>query len=169
MTTEEALLFLEQHQPMPSDSELSQEEIKKYDDVRRFFMNEKDARCIPLFLNSFGYIDCFGVYQLVEDVICQFSTEEVIPHLKDALNSKQYSILYWNAHIASSFPSNELLQQLQNLLLEKDFDLKFATLTALGQFDKSLSEPIVRSFLKMEQEQELIDIANDILNKNDRR
>lgn len=162
MTTNEALDFLRQHQPMPADIELSQDLIDKYDEVRKFFLNEKDIRSVPLFLNSFGNINGFGVYQLVEDVIIKFSSEEVLPHLKVALSRSEYSIRYWNLQIAANFPSIELLPQLKILLKEDDFDLKYNTLTALGQFGSDVVKPIVEDFLEREQDEELIELAKDI-------
>ena len=72
MTVEQGLAFLNAYQPMPDDTELSEELVRAYDEVRRFFIEHPDARCIPLFLKSFGAGDGFGVYQLVEDVLRHF-------------------------------------------------------------------------------------------------
>ncbi len=163
MTTNEALDFLRQHQPMPADDKLSQDLIDRYDEVRKFFLSKKDARCVPLFLNSFGYIDGHGVYQLVEDVITQFSPEEVVPHLEIALHNPEYSVRYWCAQIASVFPSDKLLPKLQLILEFDDFDLKYAALTALEQFEKYQSKPIIEGFLQKESDEELIDLAKNIL------
>jgi hypothetical protein len=38
MTQEEALNFLKEYQPMPKDEDLSEELIRKYDEVRQFFL-----------------------------------------------------------------------------------------------------------------------------------
>ena len=38
MTTEQALAFLQAHQPMPDDQDLSEALIRTYDEVRQFFM-----------------------------------------------------------------------------------------------------------------------------------
>ena len=68
---EEALKFLEAYQPLPSDSELSKNIniLNIYNEVRKYFLTHYDPRCIPLFLNSFGGRNGFGVYQLIEDVL----------------------------------------------------------------------------------------------------
>jgi len=70
MTTSEALSFLQAHQPMPDDDVLDAhpEILQKYEEVRKYFVENPDPRCIELFLNSFGGWNGFGVYQLVEDV-----------------------------------------------------------------------------------------------------
>ena len=42
MTRDQALDFLQKHQPLPPDDELRQEEIDAYDEVRRFFLANHD-------------------------------------------------------------------------------------------------------------------------------
>lgn len=69
LTKNEAISFLEEHQSMPKDDELKESEIKKYEEVRKYFLDNPDEQCIPLFLNSFGGKDGFGVYQMVEEVL----------------------------------------------------------------------------------------------------
>ena len=55
MITEiEAISFLKEHQPMPSDVELKEDEIQMYEQVVRYFIDNPNERCVPLFLNSFG-------------------------------------------------------------------------------------------------------------------
>lgn len=54
ITRIEALSFLKRHQPMPSDKEIKQEELETYEEVRKYFQNNFDERCIPLFLNAFN-------------------------------------------------------------------------------------------------------------------
>jgi hypothetical protein len=165
MIQEEALDFLRQHQPMPKDEDLTADIINKYNEIRLFFIEHKSKECIPLFLNSFGYINGLGVYQLVEDVILQFSMEDIIPYMKEALKSNIYSIRYWNVQIAANYPSFELLPMLTDLLKEDDFDIKYNTLTALRQFDNKVYIPILEEYLKIEKEKELIDVTMDILNE----
>src|SRR6516162_9871217 len=133
MTTEQALAFLQAHQPMPDDRDLSEALIRKYDEIRQFFLAHPNPRCIPLFLTSFGAGDGLGVYQLVEDVVRRFSRETVVPHLQHGLAHPQRSSRYWNAEIAAHFPSPALLELLGKLLTEDDEDLQTAAAIALGQ------------------------------------
>lgn len=74
----EALDFLKQHQLMLSDLEIEKSIIDKYDEVRKYFLKNRNPECVQLFLNSFGEISGFGVYQLVEDVIRKYNADEVI-------------------------------------------------------------------------------------------
>lgn len=165
MTREEALNFLKKHQPMPADVDLSEELIKKYDEVRKYFLHNKCTECIPLFLNSFGYINGFGVYQLVEDVILNFSEEDVVPHIIKALDSKEYSIRFWNVQIAANYPIPELLPSFKKLLNEKDFDIKYNTLTAIDQYSLILIKPILEEYLQREDDEELKEYTKNILTK----
>ena len=87
MTKLKAISFLKEHQPMPSDDELTEYEIGKYEEVRKFFLNNVDVQCVPLFLNSFGGKDGLGAYQMVEDVILMYEKEEVLPHILKAFNN----------------------------------------------------------------------------------
>jgi HEAT repeat protein len=147
MTRDEALDFLRSHQPMPDDEALSEELIRRYDEVRRHFIDYPDARCIPLFLNSFGEGDGFGVYQLVEDVLTRFPSQEVIPHLLTALSNSSRSVRYWVAEIAASFPDEQLVRPLSVFLTEGDEDLIAASVIALGQIKSREARASLRSAL----------------------
>jgi HEAT repeat protein len=104
-----------------------------------------------------------GVYQLVEDVILQFSSEDVVPYLKIALDSKEYSVRYWNVQIAANYLSSELLPLLNKILREDDFNIKYNALTAIGQYNIVLSKSILEQYLHEEDNEELREIANNIL------
>ena len=133
ITKTEAISFLQEHQPMPKDNELSDEIINKYDEVRDYFINNPDNQCVPLFLNSFGGKDGLGVYQMVEFVITMYDKKEVLPHVLNALHSPYDGVRYWATQIASNYPDETLFELLCNLLSEADDDIKSATITALAQ------------------------------------
>ena len=133
ITKTEAISFLQEHQPMPKDNELSDEIINKYDEVRDYFINNPDNQCVPLFLNSFGGKDGLGVYQMVEFAITMYDKKEVLPHVLNALHSPYDSVRYWATQIASNYPDETLFELLCNLLSEEDDDIRSATITALAQ------------------------------------
>jgi hypothetical protein len=150
MTLTEALAFLEAHQPMPDDAELSQDLIEQYDEVRKFFLQNPDERCIGPLLASFGDGDGFGVYQLVEDVLKQFDKSKVVPHLKQGLHSSICGVRYWNAEIAANFPSGDLVADLSALLRDPDQDIRAAAVIALGQIKTEASNNVLRNALAAE-------------------
>jgi hypothetical protein len=47
MTVDQGLAFLQAHQLMPDDSELSEGLVREYDEARGFFLDHPDVRCIP--------------------------------------------------------------------------------------------------------------------------
>ncbi len=124
--------FLSKHQPMPRDSEISEELIKQYDEIRKYCVQNPFEECIPLFLNSFGEIDGLGVYQLVEDVFSAFPKEVVVPYLLESLESKHYSVRYWTANIAVAFPDIRLLEPLLNLYSKENDDIKISIISILS-------------------------------------
>lgn len=133
ITKLEALSFLKEHQPMPTDNELTEYEIRKYEEVRKFFLNNVDVQCIPLLLNSFGGKDGLGVYQMMEDVILMYNKEEVLPHILEALNNSCEYVIYWCVQIASNFPDADLFIPLSKFIKHDDEDIKIASITALAQ------------------------------------
>ena len=163
MDTEAALAFLEAHQPMPDDSDLDENLINEYDDVRRHFLEHPDERCIRLFLNSFGWIDGLGVYQLVEDVLAQFPPERVVPHLAAALQSSHQSVRYWSAQIAANFPDEELIGPLRQLLESGDFDTRYAAVTALGQISSDASKTVLNEHRPIETDPEIAELFDEVL------
>lgn len=132
ITKKDAITFLEEHQPMPCDEKLG-DEIKMYEEVRRFFLDNPDEQCIPLFLNSFGGKDGLGVYQMVEDVFLMYDKEDVLPHVLNGLKSNYEGVKYWCIQIASDFPDASLFEPLSKLLESNDADIKFATIISLAQ------------------------------------
>jgi hypothetical protein len=166
MTTNQALEFLSQYQPMPNDDNIDETLIGLYNDVRKYFLTNKDVRCIPLFLNSFGYINGHGVYQLVENVIAQYNQSEVLPYLIKSLQSNYYGVKYWSTQIASRFTSKELVLPISKLLTNEDFDIKYAALTALEQNEdhSSVIEAII-AYIENETEEELLTFAHEIIEK----
>lgn len=162
MTREEALGFLRRHQPMPDDEALSEELVARYDRIREYFIANPDPEAVPLFLNSFGRGDGFGVYQLVEDVLAVHDPDVVITALNSALNSGRTSVSYWSAQIAANYPDASLIQPLGHLLEKGDFDTKYAAITALEQIGGPAVLLLLRNALEREPDDELRDLLEEV-------
>lgn len=132
ITMNDAIAFLVQHQPMPCDEELG-DEIKKYEEVRKFFLDNPNEQCVSLFLNSFGGKDGLGVYQMVEDVIMMYNKDIVLPNVLEGLKSVYEGVRYWCVQIASDYPDDSLFEPLCEILKSKDEDFKYVAITALAQ------------------------------------
>lgn len=175
ITKVEAFTFLKEHQPMPSDKEVTEEELKKYEEVRLFFINNPDEQCVPLFLNSFGGKDGLGTYQMVEAVIVMYNKKIVIPYILDAFKSSYEGVKYWCIQIASNFPDESLLLPFTDFLQSEDQDIKTAAITAMAQLalnhikvDETLK--IIREEIKQISDEDTkefaIEVLADIQSKN---
>lgn len=165
MNKEEAIEFLRRHQPMPPDSELTEDLITRYNEIREYCIAHPDPEYIPLFLNSFGEGDGCGVYVLVDRVMRQFSAEEVIPHLIEALHSEHPSVREWCADIAIDFKSPELIDPLRELLQnpnEKKGTRCYAA-SDLGLIDDERATAVLEDAFAKETDPEVWVEINDAL------
>lgn len=165
INAEEGLHFLAQHQPMPDDVELDEQTSKRYDEVRRWFEANPDSRCIPLFLNSFGYIDGFGVYVQVPQMLAKYSVDDVLPHLVAVLREGTTAGRYWASHVAMEFGDPRLMDCLEPLTESQDEDLRWASLTALCSIDDERVSGILKRRLELEDSEMIRTIVAGELNK----
>lgn len=169
MITEiEAISFLKEHQPMPSDADLKEDEIQMYEQVVRYFIDNPNERCVPLFLNSFGGKDGLGVYQMVENVILMYDKEIVLPHVLNGFNSLYDGIQYWCIQIAACFPDERLFEPLVTFLRLDDEDIKLATIDALAQLAlNNIKEKevinVIEAELINEEDEYVIEFAEEVL------
>ncbi|MFP1764037.1 hypothetical protein [Lonsdalea quercina] len=138
MNTEEALDFLSQNQPMPSDALLSQDKIDRYDEVRRYFVDKPDARAISLFLRSYGEGDGWGVYQLVEDFFYQCNPDDVKKEIKIILEDKNTpdSVRYWVTQVSAAFSDEMFRAGLEISLGSDNPDIKEAAEITISRLDE---------------------------------
>lgn len=134
MIKSEALQFLSVHQPMPSDQDLTQELIDKYDSVRKFFIENPAKEAIPLFMQSYGDGDGWGVYQLVEDVFYECDVNDVVMSILNILEDTSISkgVRYWVTQLAAAFPDKKLINGLNISLSSGDEDIYEAAVIALN-------------------------------------
>ncbi|AFI90491.1 hypothetical protein F6Q07_21435 [Pectobacterium parmentieri] len=134
MNTEEALDFLSQNQPMPSDALLSKEKIDRYDEIRQYFINNPDVRAISLFLRSYGEGDGWGVYQLVEDFFYQCDPDDVKKEIKIILEDKNIpdSVRYWVTQVSAAFSDKMFRAGLDISLGSENPDIKEAAEIAIS-------------------------------------
>lgn len=163
MDKPEALKFLRTVQPLPDDDVLSEELIGKYDEVRKFFVENPSEEAVPLLLDSFGNGDGLGVYQLVEDAISNIESEKLIPHLLTALSSSLSSVRYWTTQISANFEDRRLIDSLVNLLSDEAIDIRLAALTSLEKYvDGSLSRRLAE-LRRAESNPAVLQAYDDIL------
>lgn len=106
-----AISFLAAHQPMPSDTDLSDELIRQFNSVREFLIHNPDSRSLPLVLGALpSGSGGFGVYQLVDDVLRAHPPAEVIDALVAALRSTTEPRT-WALSLALEYDDDRLVEQ----------------------------------------------------------
>ncbi len=106
-----AISFLAAHQPMPSDTDLSEDLIRQFNSVREFLIHNPDARSLPLLLGALpSGSSGFGVYQLVDDVLRAHPPAEVIDALVTALCSSTEPRT-WALILALDYDDDRLVEQ----------------------------------------------------------
>jgi hypothetical protein len=134
MTTDEALRFLAEHQPMPDTKIVTDQLLLQLNEVLEHFETHLDERCIPLLLNVFGEGDGHGVYQMVAFVIRCYPKEIVVPHLRWSLKHSTPSALSWNTEIACDFQSVDLIEPLIDIAISDDGTLRQIAMFALSLY-----------------------------------
>ncbi|EHR8838628.1 hypothetical protein ABJ851_004228 [Shigella flexneri] len=133
MNKDEALNFLELHQPMPADCDITQELIDRYDEVRIYFMTYPDKEAIPLFLRSFGDGDGLGIYPVVEDFLYKCDFNDVIKNIVEILENPNIikSVRLWCTILTMSFPDKNMINGLKISAQTNDEDIHDMALLSL--------------------------------------
>ncbi|PBK48011.1 hypothetical protein BUE60_22585 [Pseudomonas syringae pv. actinidiae] len=128
MNKNQALHFLKSNQPMPTDSQITQEQAETYDEVRICFIKNPDSKSIELFLRSFGDGDGLGMYQLVEDVFYQCEKSDVVSGIQTVLEDLSIpdGVRYWTTQAAAAFPDDVLRNGLSLSLASSIEDIREA-------------------------------------------
>lgn len=158
MDLDSALEFLHNHQPLPADDQITEEQLLILDDVRKYFLKNYAPEAIPLLLNVFGDGNGFGVYQLMEDIFENVPKSTLVPCIAEGLRSKHRGVRYWNAEIASRYPAQDLIEPLSELLQDADVDIRTAASLALIASEQSQAKSIFRAHLIRETDPELCEI-----------
>lgn len=136
MTIQEAIAFLERHQPLPPTRTVEEGLLQRFDEVRRYIGEVGDVRGLSLLLNAFGEGDGHGIYQLVESTVRRFPDDVVVPALRAGLTNPRGSVRYWNAQFSANYKRSELVQPLIELLWQGNVDERLAAVTALEGIDR---------------------------------
>ncbi len=126
MTADDAIAFLNLHQPMPSDFEITDEEGGIYAAILKHFEARPDSRCIPLLIRSVSAETGLGMYEHIKFVLLQHRREEIVPHLRDVLRSgtdaQKTRCCWWAADIGAW----DLSAEIESLCNSTDEDLRDA-------------------------------------------
>ena len=85
--------------------------------------------------------------------------EQVLPHLRAALETGSNDICFWAAQIATGFPSPELVVPLENLLFHNpDADVRFFAAGAIRHISDERALSALQQALLHEQDPEVREI-----------
>ncbi|MBN1852086.1 MAG: hypothetical protein JW829_05150 [Pirellulales bacterium] len=126
MKTDDAISFLESHQPMPGDHEISDEEGETFAEIIKHFEKNPDPRCIPLLIGTVSKNTGLGMYDHIKFVLMAHAREDVILHLREGLlhgnDGTKYRCCWW----ATDMDAWELEEVIKPLASHEDEDIQDA-------------------------------------------
>jgi hypothetical protein len=142
-TTDQALAFLQQHQPLPPTADMSAQLLDRFEEVRRHFVDAPNERAIPLLLGALSEGDGHGVFQRVEDCLQQHPSHVVVPHLAAMLRHGRPAARYWAATFAMEYPHRDLIEPLAALVRTADKECRTAAIMALDLNQSAEAQALV--------------------------
>lgn len=142
-TTDQALAFLRQHQPLPPTEGMGADLLDRFEEVRRHFVDAPDERAIPLLLGALSQGDGHGVFQRVEDCLQQHPVHVVALHLAAVLREGRPESQYWAATFAMGCPHEDLIRPLGELVRTGDRECRTAAIMALDLHDSEEAQAMV--------------------------
>jgi hypothetical protein len=165
MTTDEALRFLAEHQPMPDTEGATEQQLRQLAAILKHFQTHCDERCIPLLLNIFGEGDGHGVYPMVGRVIRRFPESVVVSHLRNGLSSPRRSVREWSAEIALSYHHECLIEPLIDLAMCEDQTLREISMFALSRYEAGTVVPLLNAARERPMDKNIRQEIDDLITK----
>ncbi|MCA9613403.1 MAG: HEAT repeat domain-containing protein [Polyangiales bacterium] len=154
MTEEDALRFLQLHQPMSDDAELLEDELVTLSSVIEYFTLNPSDEAVPLLLGVFGRGDGFGVYQHVEDALVRQRRGVVVAELARMLGASEGN-LFWILQIAAELPDVSFCDGLEQLAAHEDPEVRAMVVVALEAIGDEVSLSVLRARVDAEVDTEV--------------
>ena len=152
MTTEQALAFLRQHQPLPATDDMSAELLDRFEAVRQHFVDFPNEQAIPVLLGALSQGDGHGIFQRVEDCLQQHPAQVVVPYLAAVLREGRPEAKYWAATFAMGFPHEDLVGPLGDLARTGDTESRTAAIMALDLNESAEAQALVSQLAAADSE-----------------
>ncbi|MBL9161695.1 MAG: HEAT repeat domain-containing protein [Planctomycetaceae bacterium] len=108
----------------------------------------------------------WGIFQLFDDVLRHYTSEQLAPHLIAALLSEHRGTRWWAAHWAMEWPRPELLPVLLRVLESpEDEDAHYFCLSALGDIYATTRDARAIAYLRERAERETAPERRELLNE----
>ena len=132
--------------PMPEDSEVTGEQLTKYDSLVNMLAQYEDRRCIKPLIESFGYGNGHGVYWSVVHLLERFTVQEIDPILLEGLHNHNPGTRMWSALMLGRSENRSAVPDLLRLLDDNKELVRAEAIIALGRFQV---EDIRKRLLKL--------------------
>ncbi len=161
MTNEEALDFLNAHQPLPDDAR--EELLQRLRTVTSHLFQHPDPACIPLLLNTLARWDDWSLYDSIQSVLRQFKPAEVVPFLRAGLDHKRDVTRSWSADTARYFPHPLLVEPLGRMLGEPRSEMRLVAAAALEMIALPEVVALAKQALDTEEDEDVLEILRQIV------
>jgi hypothetical protein len=155
MNKGQALSILKKYSPMPDEEDVTEEMIDEYASSIEYFGENLDSICIEPIMMTFSLDDCFGVYDHAVDVLRNFSNDQVIPCLIEAIQSEHEGRRYWGTEIAKFFPDERLISSLSMCINDSNEEIRAYSVYALNCIGHKSVLPILHERLAEERDEEV--------------
>jgi hypothetical protein len=148
-----AKAFLVQHQPMPPIDEAPEELMDQYVEVINYLLDldPPDPELIPLILGSFGIDYDLGVHEAAFSFLLQFSWDQLLPYLPQALCSS-----YTGRRLRAVLLAEEVLREvvpqpreIVDILLQMKFDDSYNVRSSVVSALSLINDPRADDALEM--------------------
>ncbi|GAA3980251.1 hypothetical protein GCM10022407_26890 [Hymenobacter antarcticus] len=155
---------------MPDDDSLEKNPqlMKDFEEVRRYFLDYPDPRCVKLFLNAFGGWNGFGMYQTVEQVFYKMNEQFVIDELQKNLRNVSRlkdCTLYWNIQQCIVFPDRALFDPLTQFIKHPLPEIRHALVYALSQIEGDDVTKHLKEWLAIEDDDGVTEALEEVINE----
>jgi HEAT repeat protein len=134
------LAQLEEISPMPKDSDLTSDDLVKYEAIVRRLRTFDDNRMIRPLIAAFGYGEGFEVYWMALHLLERFDVSDVDPPLIDALTSDSPGARMWSALMLGRKRNRAATSALITLLNDQMELVRHHAVLALSMIDRSANK-----------------------------
>jgi len=126
MNIRQALTFLEHHQPMPSDQEVTRTLCDTFVECMQFLKKNPEPRSVILLINSVSEYTSLGMYEMISDVLLKQERTVVLFALRKALSQGSDAVKYRSCWWAIDLNAWCLLKEVSALVSSCNTDLSDA-------------------------------------------
>lgn len=155
--------FLEAHQPLPDKPDKAL--LGQLLEVLAFLKANPNSGCIPLLLGSIANWNDLMIYERIQAVLRQFSTQEMLPHLLKRFQGTHLYARIWCADTARFFPHPDLIDSLALLLEESTSSARLVAAAALENIGGPRVVKLAAEALHDEDAEDVVEILHCILER----